>query len=187
MWILLESHLWNSLCFFGSRKIKTKIPEADDLPINVRPKSSPSTRSPVGHPVCSCSSIFFRTRPFYETVESTWLKQLNVKRIESKILGQNFTCTNSSTIWASNLNCSSTALGQKLQRNLEAGHILWDLVGQVRQNTHLDQVFFFDLPPELFPVFPLKKFMGILPGLHSISFTCISNMRTSWNMGFFDS
>ena len=32
-----------------------------------------------------------------------------------------------------------------------------------------------------------KKFMGILPGLHSISFTCISNMRTSWNMGFFES
>ena len=51
----------------------------------------------------------------------------------------------------------------------------------------LGSSFFFDLPPELFPVFPLKKFMGILPGLHSISFTCISNMRTSWNMGFFDS
>lgn len=69
MWILLESHLWNSLCFFGSRKIKTKIPEADDLPINVRPKSSPSTRSPVGHPVCSCSSYFF--------VQDLFMKLLN--------------------------------------------------------------------------------------------------------------
>lgn len=40
---------------------------------------------------------------------------------------------------------------------------------------HLDQVVVFDLPPKLLYVFLCKKFMGILPGLRSISFTCISD------------
>ena len=82
----------------------------------------------------------------------------NVKRIESTIFGQNFTCTNSSTIWASNSSCSSKALGQKLQRNLEAGHIFMTFGGSSEaKHTHLDQVVFLNLPPELLPVFSFEK------------------------------
>ena len=184
-------YFWKVICgipcvFFGSRKIKTKIPEADDLPINVRPKSSPSTRSPVGHPVCSCSSIFFRTRPFYETVESTWLKQLSVKRIESKILGQKLhlhrQLNNLGFKFELQFNSSRTEAAKKPR-----GRAYFMRFGGSSEAKHTlgSSFLFFDLPPELFPVFPLKKFMGILPGLHSISFTCISNMRNFLEHGIF--
>ena len=80
MWILLESHLWMPMVFYqeiGIRCVflvpeklyKTKIPEADDLPNKCSTKILPSTRSPVGHPVCSCSSIFF--------VQDLFMKLLN--------------------------------------------------------------------------------------------------------------
>lgn len=143
---------------------------------------------------------FFGTRPFQETVESTWLKRLNVKRIESKISvqGQNFTCTNSSTIWASNSSCSSTARGQKLQRNLEARHILWHLEGQVRQKCYTwTKLLFLICHLSYFMFSFARSSWESYPGYAALASPAFPtrtiledfqqndcNMRSSWNMVF---